>query len=136
MISVSFAENDLHLKAPLSSLPPNIHMMLVVLQCVALCCSAFWRGVIICMNQLSFPLHLFFIVLQCVAVCCSAFSRGAFVFPLCLCDVSAVCCNVLQCVTACCSVLQCVAVCYSVLQCVAMCCSKLQCDAACHSVST
>jgi len=39
------------------------------------------------------------------------------------CNVSAVCCSVLQCVAVCCSVLQCVAECCSVLQCVAVCCS-------------
>ena len=70
IISGSFAENDLHLKASLSSLPPNIHMMLVVLQCVALCCSAFWSSVIIRIKQLSFPLYLYCVAVRCCVLQC------------------------------------------------------------------
>jgi len=72
-------------------------------------------------------------VLQCVAVCCSVLQY-----------VTAFCKNwnhlfgahlpqrtcaheaMLQCVAVCCSVLQCAAVCCSVLQCVAVCCTVLQ----------
>jgi len=53
---------------------------LIVLQCVALCCSVF-HCVAVC-----------FIVLQCVALCCSVFHRVA------------VCLIVLRCVSLCCSV--------------------------------
>ena len=70
IISGSFAENDLRLKASFSSLPPNIHMMLVVLQCVALCCSAFWSSVIIRIKQLSFPLYLYCVAMRCCVLQC------------------------------------------------------------------
>jgi len=60
-----------------------------VLQCVAVCCSAF----------------------DC---CCVRILDGK---EYCELQCVAVCCGVLQCVAVCCSELQCVAVCYSALQC-------------------
>ena len=88
----------------------------LLLQCVAVCCSAMQCDAVfhsvlltVCGNALQ--------MLQCVAVCYSVL------------QCVAVCCSVLQCVAVCCSVLQCVTVCCSVLQCVAVCCSVLQCVA-------
>ena len=71
----------------------NGKRLMVVLQCVAVCCS----------------------VLQCVAVCCSVLQRVAVNY---MCVCCSVVCHVkgrrlmlvLQCVAVCCSVLQCVAV--------------------------
>ena len=79
-----------------------------VLQCVAVCCSAFHAS-------------------QCVAVCCSVLQCIAVCYSVLQCVT--MCYSVLQCVAVRCSVLQCVAVCCSVLQCVAVCCSVLQCVA-------
>ena len=114
----------------------------IVLQCVAVCCSAFALQILQlhCLRRVTQMNEL----LQCAAVCCSVL------------QCVAVCCSVLQCVALCCTVLQCVALCVSVLrcvnavplrcklchcracvttyaheslQCVAVCCSVLQCDA-------
>jgi len=86
----------------------------VVLQIVAVCCSACWYllqsvGFLQFVNN-----QVCCSVLQCVKVCC------------CVLQCVAVCCSVLQCVAVCCSVLQCVSVCSSVLQCVVVCCSAVQ----------
>jgi len=89
----------------------------VVLQCVAVCCSAL-QCVAVCCS-----------VLQCVAVCSSVFQCVAVCCNVRLSPAARSCCSVLQCVAVCCSMLQCVAVCSSVLQCVAVCCSVLQCAA-------
>jgi len=109
-----------------------------VLQCVAVCCSAFYASAWIHQIRIQcWPIEGYIMtgprhvsvccsVLQCVAVCCSVLQCGA------------VCCSVLQCVAVCCSVavLQCVAVCCSVLQCVAVCCSVLQCMVPMSDMST
>jgi len=76
-----------------------------VLQCVAVCCSAF------------------IVLLQCV---CRALLRTSWVLS--------VCCSVLQWVAVGCSMLQYVAVCCSMLQYVAVCCSLLQYVAVCCSM--
>jgi len=73
----------------------------VVLQIVAVCCSACWY----LLQSVGF---LQFVNSQ---VCCSVLRCVA------------VYCRVLQCVAVCCSVFQCVAVCCSVLPCVAVLCS-------------
>ena len=67
-----------------------------VLQCVAMCCSVSQYGAVYCS------------VLQRVAVCCSAYEQ-LIAHTLC-----SVCTHSMQCVAVCCSVLQCVAVCCSV----------------------
>jgi len=70
--------------------------------------------------------------LQYGAVCCSVLPHCEQPFGLRkwldrALAVHAVCCSVLQRVTACCSVLQRVAACYNVLQCVTVRCSMVQC---------
>ena len=74
-----------------------------VLQCVAVCCSAFYASAWI--HQIR---------IQCWPIEGYIMTGPRHV---------SVCCSVLQCVAVCCSVLQCGAVCCSVLQCVAVCCS-------------
>jgi len=81
--------------------------MLIVLQCVAVCCS----------------------VLQCVAVCCSVLQCVAV-----CCIVLQCIANQMKCLTMNSSMNSSVAVCRSVSQCVAVCCSVLQCVAVCCSV--
>jgi len=85
-----------------------------VLQCVAVCCSVFQRGVarpgLHCLGVCG----AYFLVRQRVAVCCSVL------------QCVAVCHSVSQCVAVSCSELQWVAVCCNVLQCVALCCIVLQ----------
>ena len=75
----------------------------IVLQCVAVCCSA--------------------------AVCCSVLQRVGTILNKTIVCCSVLQCvavfSVLQCVEVCCSVLQRVAACCSVLRCVAACCSVL-----------
>ena len=71
----------------------------IVLKCVAMCCSVLQRAAVFCVAvPRSSGKSLRHTVMQCVAVCCS----------------------VLQCVAVCCSVLQCVSLCCSVLRCFAL----------------
>jgi len=123
VISYSFAENDLQLKASYGSSPPcrskavYVHNLDLcsVLQCVALICSALCLFAACCSG------------LECVGVCCSSFSpdvrRARLKQRPCMLWLSifAVCCSVLQCVAVCCGVLQCVAVCCNLLSPAARC---------------
>jgi len=73
-------------------------------------------------------------VLRCVAVCCSVMQCVTARVVSAVGDfVAQVCCGVLHCDAVCCGVLRCVAVCCSVLQCEAVCCSVLQYVAMCCS---
>jgi len=113
------------------------HLKIVLLQCVAVCCSVLQCVAVLSLrvteglNILSWPLpsQAAALFAERVTVCCSVLQCIAE-----RCSV-AVCCSAKRATVstasgpfcrACCSVLQCVAVCCSVLQCVAVYCSVCQ----------
>ena len=101
-----------------------------MLQCAAVCCSVFQRGVryLVCVGMCEWRVCVYIYiylcgstscVCVCVCVCMSSLRVGVASDPFGVCPV-------LQCVAVYCNVSQSVALSCSVVQCVAVSCSELQ----------